>query len=128
MIKSVGRYAAIAGVLAASMLASGVAVADGDAAAGEAGFKTQCSMCHATTAGTMKMGPSMFGMYGSQAGSVEGAKYKGLVGADFVWDDANLDAFLADPKGFLNGETSMPMPVKDAQKRADLIAYLKTLK
>jgi cytochrome c len=45
-----------------------------------------------------------------------------------VWDDTALDNFLASPQKALPG-TSMAFPGEDDPKaRADLIAYLKTLK
>jgi len=45
-----------------------------------------------------------------------------------VWDDATLAAYLADPRGVVPG-TTMAYPGNDDKKeRADLVAYLKTLK
>jgi cytochrome c len=80
-----------------------------------------------------KTGPSLFGVYGSKAGSTDFPRYKGVVGADFTWDDAKLDEYLADPKAFIlkytqNKTTAMTYKLPDGQKRADVIAYLKTLK
>lgn len=57
------------------------------------------------------------------------AGYKGLRGADFVWDERTLDAWLADPRGLLDGKnTAMTLRLNDAGQRADVIAYLKTLR
>src|SRR6202035_5031599 len=44
-----------------------------------------------------------------------------------VWDAATLDHFLTDPAKAVPG-TTMPIPLPDAGMRADLIAYLATLK
>lgn len=120
-----------AGALAL-VLAASAASAAGDAAAGATVFK-QCVACHAAEKGVHKTGPSLFGVYGAKAGSSDFPRYKGVVGADFTWDDAKLDEYLADPKAFVlkytqNKTTAMTYKVTDAQKRADVIAYLKTLK
>ena len=42
-----------------------------------------------------------------------------------IWDDATLDAYLADPNGVVKGTKMAFAGLKDAQDRADVIAYLK---
>lgn len=123
--------AVLAGV--ALVLAGGDALAAGDAAVGADVFKKQCTTCHSNEQGVHKVGPSLYGIYGSKAGSSNFPRYKGLVGADFTWNDALLDEYLADPKAFVvthtqNKTTAMTYKVKDAKDREDVIAYLKTLK
>ena len=51
-------------------------------------------------------------------------KAKGAEG--LVWDEANLDAYLADPKGFVPQNKMALAGVKKPEDRADIIAYLKT--
>ncbi len=116
---------ALASVLA---LTSGAAMAAGDAAKGKKVFK-KCKACHSIKAGKKKVGPSMFGIVGSKAGAVKGYKYsKAMKASGLTWDEATLDKFLKKPKKLIK-KTKMGFPglKKDAQ-RADLIAYLKTLK
>lgn len=119
--------------VAALALAGGDALAAGDAAVGADVFKKTCTTCHSNEAGVHKVGPSLFGVYGRKAGASDFPRYKGLVGADFTWNDALLDEYLADPKAFVvahtqNKTTAMTYKVKDAKDREDVIAYLKTLK
>lgn len=114
--------------LAATVASPWSALADGDAVKGEAVFKAKCAFCHGVAAGEKKMGPTMAGIYGMKAGTADYAKYVGLKDVDFVWDDESLDGFIASPKAFLGGPTSMGTIMKDEQARADVIAYLKTLK
>jgi cytochrome c2 len=46
-----------------------------------------------------------------------------------VWDERTLDAWLADPRGLLDGKnTAMTLRLNDAEQRDDVIAYLKTLR
>ncbi len=125
----------LAAAFAAALLLSGGsgAALAADVAAGEAVFKKVCTTCHSNEPGVNKTGPSLFGVYGRKAGSSNFPRYKGLVGADFTWDAAKLDAYLQDPKAFVlantqNKTTAMTYALKDAQQRADVIAYLETLK
>ncbi len=122
-----------AAVLAAATLgAAPTAHAAGDVAKGEKVFK-KCKACHDTTAGKHKTGPSLAGIFGRQAGTAEGFKrYRGLKDADWTWDEATLDDYLADPKKFTKTKTgknaAMVLKLKKEKDRADVIAYLKTLK
>ena len=106
------------------------AYANGDAAKGKKVFK-KCKACHALKAGKNKTGPSLAGIVGKKAGSVSGyTKYKGLKGADWIWDEENLDGWLKNPKKWLkakNGKKSkMVYKLKKEKDRANLIEYLKT--
>ncbi len=108
-------------------LAASPAFAGGDVKKGAKVFK-KCKSCHTLKAGKHKSGPSLAGVIGRKAGSVDGyKKYKGLKGADFAWDEANLDKFLTNPKKFLGKKSSMTMKLKKAKDRANVIAYLKSL-
>lgn len=120
---------ALAAVIA---LASGTAMAAGDADKGKKVFK-KCKACHSTQAGKNKVGPSLAGIVGRKAGTAPGFKrYKGLKGADWTWDEALIDEYLTDPKKFAKArtgkKTSMAFKLKKAADRANVIAYLNTLK
>ena len=114
-------------VALAGMCLAATSAQAGDAAKGEAVFKSKCKMCHSTVPGKHSMGPSLAGIVGAKAASTDFPKYLGLKSMDIVWDAAKLDAFLADPKGFVGAKT-MAVGLKKAEDRADVIAYLETLK
>ena len=120
------RKSSVLAVLAAAVvaLASQVALAEGDAAKGEKIFK-KCKTCHYLEAGKKKIGPSLAGLFGRTAGTVEGFKYsKAMKNSGIVWDEATLDEFLTRPKAMVP-KTRMAFPgVKKEQDRADVIAYL----
>jgi cytochrome c len=99
----------------------------GDASAGGMSFM-QCADCHSTTS-SHGTGPGLRGVVGRTAGKAPGFAYSAAMAkSSLVWDAKSLDAFLANPKAALPG-TSMDFPgVKEASERADLIAYLATLK
>ena len=102
----------------------------GNAAAGKIVAVNQCKVCHSfDKGGKMVFGPNLFGVYGKLAGAVKGYNYsKALLGSGLTWTDATLIEFLANPEQFIKGTKARFPGVKSAKKRADLIAYLKTLK
>jgi cytochrome c2 len=117
-------------VLGAALVWSANAYAAGDAAHGEAVFK-QCKMCHAVGA-TAKpgVGPVQNNLVGSTAGARAGYNYSAAMKEagekGLVWNEENLDKYLENPKAVVAG-TKMVFPgLKNAQDRADVIAYLKT--
>lgn len=117
-----------ASVLSVLVLAVGPAFADGDPAAGEKTFK-KCKACHVVDSDKNRVGPSLKGVVGRTAGSVDGYKYsKAMVAfgeGGAVWDDATLDAWLIKPKELVKG-TKMSFPgLKKPEDRANVIAYLK---
>ncbi len=115
-----------------TVMSSPTAHAAGDVAKGKKAFG-KCKACHAVQAGKNKIGPYLAGVMGRQAGTARGyKKYKGLKGADWAWDDASMDAYLTDPKKLTKEKTgkksAMNLKTKNKKQRANLIAYLKTLK
>jgi cytochrome c len=118
-------------VVAAAMCASTAAIlkaeATGDAAAGEHVF-ARCAVCHATTPGQTKIGPSLAGVFGRKSGSEPGYNYSpALKSAGITWDEQELDKYLTNPGADIHG-TKMVISVPNAEDRQNVIAYLKTLK
>ena len=115
----------IAGLLLAGFTTAALAA---DPAAGQRIFKSQCQICHSGAPDRNGIGPTLFGVVGRQAGSVPGfhytADHKKL---DITWDAATLDKYLANPRAMVHDTSMTYAGLKDATKRADLIAYLNTL-
>ena len=91
-------------------------------------FKQQCATCHFTKLSEpVRQGPSLFRIVGRPAGKVDGFHYSaGFAKADFAWDDAGLDAWLANPEAIIPGDIVAYRQPK-AETRAAIIAYLKEL-
>jgi cytochrome c2 len=103
--------------------------ADADPDAGARVFKAQCSTCHAATAGRNLIGPSLAGVMGRKAGAVPGFHYSAATTtANFTWDAEHLDPYLANPKAVMPGTSMAYGGLKNDEQRANLIAYLATLK
>ena len=122
------RAVLITWIAVLSLAGSAAAMAAGEPEKGVQVFKTQCAICHAVEAGRNKIGPSLAGVVGRKAGSVDGFHYsEANKNSGLTWDHATLDTYLANPKAVVKGTTMAYPGLKDAQARADLIAYLKTV-
>jgi cytochrome c len=91
-------------------------------------FKQQCATCHTNNlSDPVRQGPSLFKIVGRPAGKAEGFRYSaGFSEANFVWDDARLDAYLTNPQAVVTG-SNMAYRQTKAETRAAIIAYLKEL-
>lgn len=113
-------------VCAVALAAAGVSHAAGDAQRGEQLYEARCGACHAPAAD--RIGPRHAGVFGRRAGSVKGFEYSSaLARSKLVWDEASLQRWLADPEAVIPGQ-SMGYRLGDAGERADIVAYLRTLK
>jgi YVTN family beta-propeller protein len=75
------------------------------------------------------VGPNLYGVAGRGVAGIEGFPYTAALEAKVgeTWSNANLDAFLADPKNWAPG-TKMTFPgLPEADERAAVIAYLRAL-
>lgn len=97
-------------------------------ALGRDGF-AQCDGCHTVQpGGRSAAGPNLAGVVGRSAGSLTGYPFSdALAGSDVVWDAASLDAFLADPSGYVPGSEMRRGMVRDPEMRAAIVAYLASL-
>lgn len=100
-----------------------------------------CKTCHVFEADkpSRPTGPNLHDVYGAKVTArADYTKYsdalKEAASKGTVWDDANLMAYIADPKEFLtkvNGKDlkhGMLFKVPDEQKRKDMVAFLKFIK
>jgi cytochrome c2 len=118
---------------APSLLLTVAAAADirGNADTGKALFMASgCTACHSVTLpDPTKVGPYLVGVVGRKAGTTKSllGPTEGLTKYGVVWSAETLNEFLANPDAKVPG-TPMAGILVDAQQRADVIAYLSTLK
>ncbi len=97
----------------------------------EAGQRTakRCTACHTFEKGGRNgIGPNLWGMLGSPRAANADYKYSGALadlGGD--WGYAELEAFLEKPKSAVPGTKMSFAGIKDAQDRASLILYLRSV-
>lgn len=101
----------------------------GDAAKGATLF-LQCRACHAVAPGMRNgVGPNLAGVMGAKAASKPGYQYSAALSkAGLTWTPATLDTWLARPSAMVPGNKMTFAGMPDAKARANVIAYLATLK
>lgn len=98
----------------------------GDPAAGKTAFNA-CRACHVATSTENRIGPTLHGVVGRMSGSVSDYSYSTANKAlRIVWSEPVLNEYLLAPQAYMPGTKMTYAGLKDAQKRADVIAYLKT--
>lgn len=104
-------------------------LADGDAKKGAKVFR-KCKACHTVESTKNKVGPTLQGVIGRAAASVEGFKYSKAMKAaaedGLVWTEDKIDEYLANPKGFIPKNKMAFVGLKKEKQRKNVIAYLKT--
>ena len=109
---------------------STAALAQGNTENGEDVFK-KCRACHLVGEGAKDtVGPQLNGVIGRKAGTSDTYKLysdnmKELGGKGHVWDDANLDKYLENPKTVVPQGKMAFAGLKEKSDRDDVIAYLK---
>lgn len=126
--RAAGAVASVAATLLATSAAPGWAL-DGDPIAGQAIFQRTCLNCHSLDIGVNKVGPSLWHVVGRQPASVQGFEYSDAMRNNKTpWDPTALDTYLADPRGDVHGAKMFFKGLTDFRDRADVIAYLQTLR
>ncbi len=98
----------------------------GDAQKGAALYQQHCTACH--NIDSNKIGPAHRGVMGRRVGSLPGYKYSDeLARSRLRWTPQTLNKWLEDPEDLVSGQR-MGFMIESEQDRADLIAYLATLK
>ncbi len=123
-------------VTTAALLAPAVTLAQtaapiGDVTAGAQVFQRECATCHQVGDGAAhRIGPHLNRLFDRRAGSHDDFNYSDAMtrqGSDgLVWDLATLDAYLENPRALVSGTRMSYRGLKDAERRANLIAYLRT--
>jgi cytochrome c len=107
-----------------TLLPTGAARADGDAARGEAKFQ-DCAACHKLETGANNVGPSLHGVFTRKAGELADFRYSPAIKrSGIIWTPETLDKFITDPQAVVPANRMPYAGMASASDRADLIAYL----
>ena len=112
-----------------TLLIASPAVAAGDPAKGKQAF-ARCAMCHTVNkGGANRLGPNLFGITGRKAAAVKGFFYSpAMKRSNLVWTAQNLDDYIKKPGVKIPGNRMAFAGIPQNGMRADLVAYLATLK
>ena len=122
-MKRTTLFAAVLMAVAAAV--SGPALADGDAAKGKKVFN-KCKACHVADEAKNKVGPSLHGVFGRKAGTVEGFKYSdAMKESGGEWSEETLAEYGKKPKEFIPGNKMAFAGIRKDDQIEDLIAFLK---
>jgi len=86
-----------------------------------------CAACHSLRPDQNMTSPSIADVWNRKAGSLASfSRYSdALKSADVVWNDKTLDEWIKDPAHVVPGNIMTFPGIKDAQPRADLLAFLR---
>jgi cytochrome c len=86
-----------------------------------------CAACH--TERPDAIGPNLRGVFGRKSAALDDFRYSNpMKQANFVWDAANLRAYLIDPQQKVKGNRMPFGGVANPSEADDLVAYLQTYK
>jgi cytochrome c len=94
--------------------------------AGAAVFEQYCAPCHSLKPGVNRYAPSLAGVIGRKAGTVQGFEYsKALqLQSGLVWNGKTLDEWLRDPHAAVPGTGMAFEGLKNAAQRRAVIEFL----
>jgi len=100
-----------------------------DAAKGKAAFQ-RCAICHRDAKDASNgLGPNLFGVVNRKAGTVAGFNYSAAMkNSGITWSTDKLEAYIEHPAAVVPGNRMAFAGIRDAGQRADVVAYLATLK
>ena len=129
-ILAIAGAALVVGLAGAGWAQQTAAMPQGNATAGEQSFRRLCTACHIVTAeGPRRLGPTLFGVVGRHSGSVAGFNYsRGNREANVDWTPEVLFEYLKNPRAMVANTTMAFAGIRDDQERANVIAYLQTLR
>jgi cytochrome c len=89
-----------------------------------------CQTCHTFEKnGPNRVGPNLYGIVGDKKGEGRGFNFSAAMKAKGgTWSDDDLNQFIASPKAFVPGTAMGFAGIQKDTQRADVIAYLNSLK
>lgn len=96
--------------------------------AGQIAYNNACRTCHSIREGDNRLGPSLYGIVGKKAGTISGYDSSpAMRQSGIVWDEKNLDKFIADPEAVVHGNAMKPYGgIASEEERQEIISYLKS--
>lgn len=91
-------------------------------------FNNACRTCHTIREGDNRLGPNLYGIIGRKSGAVSGyySYSMSMRNADIIWDEKNLEQFIANPEAIVSGNNMKPFSgLASPEIRAKIVQFLK---
>jgi cytochrome c len=111
----------------ACMLSSPPALSQAGDVSGQQAFNNACRTCHMVREGDNRLGPNLHKIVGRKAGSQpDYARFSSAMkDPGFVWNEENLDRFIANPDEVVPGNSMKPYGgLSSGEERKKIIAFL----
>ena len=110
------------------LLVSSWATAQDKPDPGMMAFNNACRTCHTIREGDNRLAPNLYGILGRRPGTAHGySNYSSsMKNADVIWDEKNLEQFIADPGAVVFGNNIKPFSgITSPEIRAKIVRFLK---
>ena len=96
--------------------------------AGQTMFEHRCRSCHADDASLKSYGPSLVGVIGRKAGSIDGFTYSdALKSSGLVWTAESLRAWMANNTGIMPGTRMRHVGITEISEQDFILEYLRSI-
>lgn len=121
---------AVAAIAAPALEPIAPLLAAANVQAGQQLAQRQCASCHSLNEGGRNgVGPNIYGIIGAKHAHAAGFNYSAAIRAmaDKPWTYEDVNAWIANPRGYAPGSKMTYAGMASVQNRADLIAYLRSI-
>jgi cytochrome c len=121
---------AIAAIAAPALEPISPLLAAANVQAGQQLAQRQCASCHSfNEGGRAGVGPNLYAIVGAKHAHAAGFNYSAAIRAmaDKPWTYEDMNAWIANPRGYAPGNKMTYAGMASVQNRADLIAYLRSI-
>jgi cytochrome c len=91
-------------------------------------FNNACRTCHTIREGDNRLAPNLYGLIGRKSGTARGySNYSAsMKNADFIWDEKNLEQFIANPGAVVSGNNMKPFSgIASPEVRLKIVQFMK---
>ncbi|MCG2641481.1 MULTISPECIES: c-type cytochrome [Bradyrhizobium] len=126
-MKRIGRLGL---VISSAILLSSSSLSAQDVLAEQQLFNNACRTCHSIQKDDNRLGPNLHQIIGRRAGSLSECNYSAAMrDSDFIWDEAKLARFIANPDEVVPGNKMAPYGgLASVEDRKKIVHFLQSMR